>query len=263
MKKRRMTVWAMLTAFAVATSAVGQIALDGLVGYWPLDPANFDGKEARDVIGENHGVVNGNVNDVAGKVGGAGEFDGESPIEIEGTEALNFAGKDAISVSAWVNADSDEPVVGVVGICCGTIVAQRDAQGWAFRYDGRNAGQEMEFIVHAGGWQGDGGFGVEKLEVGVWRHLTASMGGGVMKLYLDGEFQKELDVAAPIGSNGPETEIGHAQDGGFVGKIDEVMIYNRALTDDEVKQNFNAQGLSVDAAGKAAARWAELKAALY
>ena len=116
--------------------------------------------------------------------------------------------------------------------------------------------------MNAGGWQGDGGFGVE-LEEQVWRHLTGTLGGGVMKLYLDGEFQKEMNVGAPIGSNSPETEIGNAAaDGGFVGKIDEVMIYNRALTDDEVKQNFNAQGLSVDAAGKAAARWAELKSAL-
>ncbi|MDE0020244.1 MAG: LamG domain-containing protein [Candidatus Poribacteria bacterium] len=261
--KRGMMVWTMLIAFAAATNAAGQVVLDGLVGYWPLDPANFDGKDARDVIGENHGVVNGNVKEVAGKVGGAGEFDGQSPIEIEGTEALNFAGKDAFSVSAWVNAASDNRVVGVVASCCGTVVAQRDAGGWALRFDGRNAGQEMEFIVNAGGWQGDGGFGVEKLEAQVWRHLTGTLGDGVMKLYLDGEFQKEMNVGAPIGSNSPETEIGNAAaDGGFVGKIDEVMIYNRALTDDEVKQNFNAQGLSVDAAGKAAARWAELKSAL-
>lgn len=257
--KRGMMIWAMLAAFAAAASAVGQVALDGLVGYWPLDPANF----GEDVIGENHGVVNNNVKEVAGKVGGAGEFDGQSPIEIEGTDALNFAGKEAFSVSAWINPESDEPVVGVVAGCCGTIVAQRDAGGWALRYDGRNAGQEMEFIVNAGGWQGDGGFGVEKLQENVWRHLTGTLGDGVMKLYLDGEFQKEMNVAAPIGSNRSETEIGHAQDGGFVGKIDEVMIYNRALTEDEVKQNFNAQGLSVDAAGKAAARWAELKTALH
>ena len=55
--KRGMMVWTMLIAFAAATSAAGQVVLDGLVGYWPLDPANFDGKDARDVIGENHGVV--------------------------------------------------------------------------------------------------------------------------------------------------------------------------------------------------------------
>ena len=241
-------------------NAGAQVVLDGLVGYWPLDPADFDGGAAMDVIGENHGEAAGNVGAVAGRVGGAAEFDGESAIEIEGTESLNFAQKEALSAAAWVSPGSDNPVVGVVANCCGTIVGQRDASGWALRYDGRNGGQEMEFIVNAGGWQGDGGFGAELFDVGSWRHLTGTLGDGVMKLYLDGEFLKEMAVAAPIASTSPETEIGRANaDGGFVGKIDEVMIYNRALTDAEVKQNYEAEGLSVDAAGKAAARWAELK----
>ena len=254
---------AVLVGAALALSAGAQVVTDGLVGYWPLDAENFDGAAARDVAGGNHGVVSGNVSAVEGKVGGAGEFDGSSPIEIEGTDSLNFAGKTELTVSAWVSPGSGNPVVGVIANCCGTIVGQRDAGGWALRYDGRNAGNELEFIVNAGGWQGDAGFGAALFDVGSWRHLTGMVDSGVMRLYLDGALQMEREfAAAPIGSTGPETEIGNAAaDGGFVGKIDEVMIYDRALTDAEVAQNFEAAGLftSVDAAGKAAARWAELK----
>ena len=48
-------------------------------------------------------------------------------------------------------------------------------------------------------------------------------------------------------------------DGGFIGLIDEVVIYDRALSAKEVKQNFESKGLAVNPAGKLAARWAEIK----
>jgi len=72
------------------------------------------------------------------------------------------------------------------------------------RFDGRNAGSEMEMIV-CPGWQGDGG---------------------------------------------------------FVGVIDEVTIYNRALSADEIKQNFRAEGLNLAAVsgeGKITDTWGHIK----
>ncbi|MBT5535947.1 hypothetical protein HOK31_22950, partial [Candidatus Poribacteria bacterium] len=60
-------------------------------------------------------------------------------------------------------------------------------------------------------------------------------------------------------SNGFETEIGSAGDGGFVGGIDEVAIYSIALSDDQVSANFETPGLAVEPAGKLATRWASLK----
>jgi len=53
--------------------------------------------------------------------------------------------------------------------------------------------------------------------------------------------------------------MGKASDGGFIGIIDEVMIYNRALSEDEIRQNFQAKGLSVRPAGKLATVWGEVK----
>ena len=53
-------------------------------------------------------------------------------------------------------------------------------------------------------------------------------------------------------TGGSETEIGKAGDGGFVGIIDEVMIYSKALSADEVAQIFEAEGLPVHPQGKLA-----------
>jgi hypothetical protein len=111
---------------------------------------------------------------------------------------------------------------------------------------------------------GDGGFGAPRFKQGEWHHLTGVVALDKLLLYVDGEFLKEMPYAGPMASDGPETEIGHAQDGGFIGLIDEVAIYDRALSSDEIQQNFHAQGLAVNPtavhpAGKLATRWGEIK----
>lgn len=237
-----------------------QLPLDGVVSYWPFDDGTITGNTVEDILGDNDGELTKNPKSVAGKVGMALEFNGENSVHIPGTASLEFAGAEEMSVVAWVNADSDSPVQGVVAGCCGTIVAQRDVNGWALRFDGRNAGQEMEFIVQPG-WQGDGGFGAAAFNKGEWHHLVGVVNNKDMLLYVDGELETEQNYNGPMATTGSETEIGHAGDGGFVGIIDEVMIYSKALTADEVKQIFEAEGLPVEPRGKLATRWGQLKAA--
>ena len=250
----------LFTTFILAGLVDAQMVEDGLISYWPLDEIKA-GKKVKDAVGENHGELAGEskMTIVAGKVGGAGKFDGVAAVHIPGTKTLEFNGKDEMTVSAWVNAKNDEPVKGVVAGCCGTIVAQRDINGWALRFDGRNGGKEMEFICQPG-WNGDGGFGFPKLKPGQWHYLTGVVTKKKQLLYLDGKGELELGRPAPIQTNGgTETEIGHAGDGGFVGLIDEVTIYNRALSQKEIQQNFEAKGMAVNPATKLTTHWAEIK----
>jgi len=259
MLRKSLTFISILGFIAYANVAKAQMVTDGLVAYWPLDAETVKGKDVEDVWGDNDGTLVGNAKVRAGgKVGGAIEFGGNDSVDIPGTDSLNFGGKEELTVAAWVNADNDSPVQGVVAGCCGTIVAQRDVNGWALRFDGRNGGQEMEFIVQPG-WQGDGGFGAPTFKAGEWHYLTGVVDRKNQLLYVDGELEKERPFAGPIASGGSETEIGHAGDGGFIGLIDEVVIYDRALSAKEIKQNFEAKGLAVSRAGKLAARWAEIK----
>ena len=250
------------TVFAVAFSVNAQVVTDGLIGYWSLDSDSIDGSAVSDLWGENNGVLDGDPQIVAGKFGEALEFDGDDSVEIAGTESLNFNEKNELAVTVWVKAASDEPVIGVVAGCCGSVVAQRDVSGWALRFDGRNPDAEMEFIAHtATAWVGDAGFGVPRFAPDEWHHLAAVISGDALQLYLDGEFMLEEPFEGAISSTGSETEIGRATDGGFVGTIDEVAIYGRALSEADVQANFLASGFTaVEAAGKLATRWGEIKA---
>jgi hypothetical protein len=262
MLKNSVNVFALLvlvTVFVYASVTKAQVVTDGLVAYWPLDAGTIEGDAVEDVWGDNEGTIDGDLKIVKGKIGDALEFDGLSFVDIPGTDSLNFAGKEELTVAAWVSVGSDDPVDGVVAGCCGTIVAQRDMNSWALRYDGRNAGQEMEFIA-CPDWTGDGGFGAAIFNVGEWHHLVAVVTVSELQLYLDGEFLNSIAFAGPIASDGPETEIGRASDGGFIGLIDEVAIYDRALSEGEIKQVFQSEGVAaVNPNSKLAICWGEIK----
>ena len=246
--------------FLTVLSVNAQFPEDGVVGYWSFDDGTINGNTVQDVLGENDGTLDGNPKSVAGKVGKGLEFDSDNFVHIPGTDSLNFNGKEAMTVAAWINGDSDSPVDGAVpGVCCGTIVAQRDVDGWALRFDGRNAASELEFITQPA-WQGDGGFGVAAQPKGEWHHLVGVVDGKQKFLYLDGKLAKEGNFNGPMSTGGTETEIGSAQkDGGFIGIIDEVVIYNRALSEKEVEQLFAAEGLPVQPQGKLAIQWGQIK----
>jgi hypothetical protein len=242
-----------VVTFMYADLAKAQLVKDGLVAYWPLDKNTINGKDVKDVIGGNDGVLTG-AKIVAGKVGDALQFNGTDDIvKIEGTDALDFNGKDQFTVQAWINIKGQSG-----GTCCGSIVAQRDVNAWALRFDNRNAGTEVEFIV-CPGWIGDdGGLGVKKDE---WHLVTAMIAkGGKLLMYLDD--QKGKDVAfAPgkVTGAGFATTLGGASDGYFNGIIDEVLIYNKALSENEIKQNLAAKGLAVDTKSKLAICWGDLR----
>jgi hypothetical protein len=252
-------LFVLVTVFMYADVTKAQVVTDGLVAYWPLDASTIDGDTVEDVWGDNEGTINGDLRTVTGRAGEALEFDGTGFVDIPGTDSLNFNGKEEMTVAAWANVASDDPVDGVVAGCCGSIVAQRDVNSWALRYDGRNGGQEMEFIVSPG-WTGDGGFGAPRFAVGEWHHLTGVVTVSELRLYLDGVLLETIAFAGPISSGGSETEIGHAGDGGFIGMIDEVLIYDRVLSDAEIMQIFQSEGsAAVNPNSKLAISWGEVK----
>lgn len=237
-----------------------QFPTNGIVGYWSFDAGTINGKNVKDQLGKNDGELDGNPKVVPGKVGNGLEFDSKNFVHIPGTDTLDFNGAEAITVAAWIKSATDQPVEGVVPGCCGTIVAQRDMNGWALRFDGRDGGAELEFITQPN-WQGDGGdFGAPAFPKGEWHHIIGIVDGNKKYLYTDGKLHMDSDYNGPMSTQGTETEIGYASDGGFIGVIDEVVIYNRAISESEAKQLFSAQGLPVQPQGKLTTAWGHLKA---
>ena len=99
----------------------------------------------------------------------------------------------------------------------------------------------------------------------VWVFLAGTFDGEDQKIYVNSMLDGTLANPGGYTNNDELLRIGwdpHAEERHFVGVIDEVTIYDRALTQNEVEQNMNASlGItSVDPAGKLSSTWGEIKA---
>lgn len=127
---------------------------------------------------------------------------------------------------------------------------------------------EYQFLLLLGGSMGDVGFCVSIKGESKWHHIAGVSDGQQVKLYVDGQLIGAYPSAAPINevadelltigceyANGPRASF-------FNGTVDEVAIFNRALSDEEVKELMEGLGQlvhPVDPRLKLAAIWGEVK----
>jgi len=85
---------------------------------------------------------------------------------------------------------------------------------------------------------------------------------GVVKFYLDGSLDGEGEVTSPLSGNDLSLKLGADSNGQNLlnGLIDEARVYNRAITEAEVNQNMNSDGVTaVNPADKVASMWGKIK----
>ena len=223
----------------------------GLVGYWTFNNQDIRNGVILDKSGNgNHGNPIGIASSTfytQGKLGQAGRFDGTNDYVNAGTPS-SLNNLSAMSISAWVNAKS------FGGTSLGGIVEKStgfDANGWEFYIRSTLSGT-IEFNVD---------YDVTNLVVRTssatfstsnfnkWVHLVVTWDGsttatnvhiykdGVEQTYstqTDGDASRVTDVARNM-------IIGNNVAGGsrvFDGSIDDVRIYNRALSTSEIKQLY-------------------------
>jgi hypothetical protein len=84
-------------------------------------------------------------------------------------------------------------------------------------------------------------FAASPLPLNTWTHLAATYDGSVLTLFVNGNQVSNLTVGGPIRNDPLPLRIGNSQytGEGFPGRIDEVRIYNRALTQSEIQNDMN------------------------
>ena len=79
--------------------------------------------------------------------------------------------------------------------------------------------------------------GVTVVGMDEWHHVAGVYGGGSVAVYLDGVLDASAETSTPIMANEFNVEIGRNPEGTdrtWDGLIDELLIYNRALSENEV-----------------------------
>jgi Concanavalin A-like lectin/glucanases superfamily/Bacterial TSP3 repeat len=190
---------------------------------------------ALDVYGTNNGSANGTVNYGSGKVGQAFRFDGQSGyIQVPNSPSLNFSPTSSISVEFWAYR------TGTASVMC--LMGKRDPNcgaTWEYQmaFDPNNG---LHFNCSGASGYTGGVYTRLQMPTNDWMHLAATFDGSTFSFYTNG-------VLAAIGTgtlgptNNATLDIGSS--GGcayFNGLIDEVAIYNRALTASEIQAVYNA-----------------------
>jgi hypothetical protein len=254
------TKLALITIFIqiaiLAANAAGQgVVEDGLVSYWSFDKADIQGDIAEDSWGTNDGTIIGGAKTVNGKVGEALEFNGADQYVDVGHPAdgsLDFGADGDFTIAAWINV-SDIPADQY------TIVSKGD-RGSSPRILFKILADKAYITLanEAGGGPKPDFSSVATVVDGEWHYVALVVDrSDATKIYVDGI----LDTAgmAAEGTDVNTTSPLHIgkshQDGNdarrfFKGLMDEVCIYNRALDDAEMEQNYNAQGLAVKPSDK-------------
>ena len=195
-------------------------------GFWKFDEGS--GSTILDSSGENNTGVNSGAVWTTGKIGQALQFDGiDDFVEVPHSSSLNFS--DTGTIAAWIKI----PSVGAVSR--GNIVSK--GGGWNRRGWMLTTLDYNRIRFH---WQSGADKFIDSqavLTYDEWHHIAAMMNGSIMKIYIDGV--QDLNTLSNSESADTMTvlRIGRSDYLGnlpFKGNIDDVRIYDRALSEAEI-----------------------------
>ena len=231
---------ATLTVFSIGGENYGD-----LISYWHADG------DAQDSFGANHGTLLGATGfSAAGKINGGFNFDGtNSAVMIAYNATLHPAN---VTVEAWVKFDGlDSSVSG--GASAGTqyLVFKKNSrstqfEGFALLKTRQFLGDHFSFAVaSAAGVQAVCSSSTTVVP-GVFYHVVGTYDGTTATLYVNGGL--EDSQAGGFAMDYDTTPLyfgssGDAWDGKLNGILDEIRLYGRALTPQEVRAHFSQGNL--------------------
>ncbi len=251
------TIFVCLLSFLMAKTAFGELT-DGIVAYYPL------------LDGTNAGTINGATltEDRFGRTNSAYHFNGNEFIQIDGDDNLNFGASIDFTMDAWIKAKSSQP--GMYPVIIGRRASDVTRSGYLFFLwsDGRLAFQLSygENSHQFGNYTSTG----DDLRDDTWHHVAVICDrDGYLTFYIDGvqtgqsvAVTGNIDSASDILIGWDEGNPSHTY---FNGVIDDIHIYNRVLSETEVKQLFYQENsfcvTNIDTNGSTAEGIAQCQAA--
>ncbi len=232
--------WLIVSLFLLALVSTNAGASP--VSLWKLDEGS--GTIAHDSAGSNHGTLINGTNWGPRVGGNCVEFDGINDyVEVPDDNSLDFAAGQNVSIAFWFRVD--RPIDTFAQDLLNKRENTSDQIGWRVYYESRSTMYYYRKIII----EIDKGQGAAIItsntfvDDGLWHHLVVVRQGINYGLYLDGTLRAAYDMpsgwdvawvnSAPLRFGTDESLTGF-----FDGGIDEVAIYNRALSSGEVAQLY-------------------------
>jgi cysteine-rich repeat protein len=215
----------------ITETALQCLPYPGLVSHWPFD--DVEGGITKDIQSSHEGtVIDSKI--VLGKFENSLEFDGVNDyVEIPHSPDFDFS--TAFSVSVWFNIDTLTKNQGLV--YKGPYNNQWGT--WSLNYAQSGNVDGLKFILGNAGTIVNGKVPTS----GVWHHVVATYDGINAILYLDGVLDSSTSVISPLLIGNHPIHLGRyygdSTNRYFDGKMDDLMVFNKALTASEVINLFN------------------------
>lgn len=229
------------TQFAVIEGQEGVLDNDvrnGLVGHWKFDEAITTGTTTWDSSNNGgHGfLANGPTRTATAscEIGTCLDFDGTNDHVNLPTSTVFDVSK--ITVSAWVVSDvttADLTSVSRYNNAApvnGNWILGHGATESTYRFLARIGGANQSAESNAG------------FSTDVWHHLVGTYDGSTVKLYVDGVERASTAISGSLATSTIAVRIAN-RDGNtnyWDGKIDDVRVYNRALSADEISRIYSS-----------------------
>lgn len=238
-----------LLAFSIIgfTQVPSHVPTNGLIAYWP-----FNGN-ANDLSGNaKNGTVTGAIltSDRFGSANSAYNFSGATQF-ITCTSISELNGSSSASFSLWVKINGNNKWNNC-SLGCAQYLLSRDAD-YSSTNIGINYGPGNKLF---GGRIGSNGSGIGAgstntytIPQSTWHHIVFTIGGGFVKLYVDGVFNTSTAFNGVIPSSSGNLFFGKLPVGGYEyylnGFLDDIGIWNRALTATEITNLYNNTAVSI------------------
>jgi hypothetical protein len=213
----------------------------GLVGWWPGEG------NANDIIGTNNGSLQGGATaNAVGMVNAAFNFDGTNGyVQIPDSAVLKPTN---LTVEAWVRfASLDSAGTSPAGQQY--IVFKQNTRSGAFEGINLSKDRKSGIDVFIFGVTSASGQAAElqsavSVTAGTWYHVAGVRGSNFIQLYVNGHLERQTNVSFPqdygnlplfFGTTGQP-----AWDHKLNGSLDEVSLFNRALSSNEITAIYTA-----------------------
>ena len=211
----------------------------GLVGLWTFDAPDMAGVTAYDKSGNNNnGTLTNGVKKAIGKIGQALNFDGVNDYVSVADDSSLRMGTNSFAIVTWVNPASG-------GSAEYFVLRKSTAGQYSFSIYPIATTRRIYTYISDGTNSSNGTTGNSALPFDQWTHVVVMFNRdeGKVKVYLNGKNDGERDISNVTGAVDPTSSlnIGYYNGGTyeFRGLIDDVRVYNRALTPDEIKRLYN------------------------
>jgi len=254
----RFTIFLLISLLLCAGHAYA-LSKDGLMLYLPFNEGN--GKVAKDASGNgNDGELKGNSEWVEGHFGKAVRVHqvADELVEVPHSDSLDI--RKEITLELWAK-------VTTMGSHCAFISkATADQTGAYILHISNDNGFYTALIIFIGvqgPWPPPA---IGRTTIGEWHHFVGSYDGAELRIYIDGELMSKANrvIGGDIDHSDASVVIGRDNRADWTSRamdciLDEVRIWNRVLSEDEIKEAMAGEIISVNPQESLATVWGEVK----